>query len=730
MDYLNADGVGLNWFTGKHFSEKYKDLSSKWRNFSVYQNITELNKFIHAMKDDDIHVIVAKAGTGTGKTVILPKVALKAEIEKRSLEANWRIAVTIPKSDATKSAGEYAADTLDATLGQEVSYIYRGSRENNPDSFHIDSRLIYITDGYLLAITQKDELFSNFSVIIIDEAHERSKNIDILMYRLKKAVIARKGDLKVVIISATIDPKIFKDYFCPDCAADVSFSRETSYPIQDIFVPIKKNSGFNTDLTAVNMALKNSMKPGDAALYFVDTATKTVKGCKDVSNACKQGQIDKRCRTMSCSPLSSKMSADEKDLATGINNRLLEYPYDKKIVFSTNLAESSITINNLKVVIDSGFEFQNKWNPLTHASEMGKEQITKAQIEQRRGRVGRKDSGTVYYLYDKENYEKRDKFPAPNIHKSDITEDVLKMMKREKNIKNTIAEFNNYLTPPTTDQLTSAFHTLYRLDCITKPPGNNDSYLTPMGNIVFEALNILKTDMWNIMPLISCIVMFDIKSIHLENAEILTSILEEFNNNSQLNDPLTMFFSIPDKISDIKKQEIINKNTPNKYNYDYDHEHLAIVNLYKTVEPITYLSADVNKEVIERIRNRIIDIRNNIFMSNYFDSPEFVQDRLSVLNMMNGKIARLKYNESINHLERYVAYARNLHFCEQKIENEKKTFKTLFTLKQFQGEFKNNVPENDIKSCIYEKATIRKGSPIAEFNLRTIFPKKILDVLK
>jgi hypothetical protein len=137
-----------------------------------------------------------------------------------------------------------------------------------------------------------------------------------------------------------------------------------------------------------------------------------------------------------------------------------------------------------------------------------------------------------------------------------------------------------------------------------------------MGNIVFEALNILKTDMWNIMPLISCIVMFDIKSIHLENAEFLTSILEVFNNNSQLNDPLTMFFSIPDKISDIKKQEIINKNTP--YKYDYDHEHLAIVNLYKTVEQITYLSPDVNKEVIERIRNRIIDIRNNIFMSNYY----------------------------------------------------------------------------------------------------------------
>ncbi len=372
-----------------------------------------------------------------------------------------------------------------------------------------------------------------YAAVIIDEAHERSKNIDTLFYKLKNALEVRRGDFKVIIISATIEPELFINYFCDSpgirslakfrgesefsgkraksatpnasqvlewCAKQrtrtVIFSPETSYPIKEVYVslsntssdsllneanlkasPVKKKEEEKRKsdkekeellIKAVNMALQRGELPrGTVALVFVSTSNEAKKGCETIAKACKEGRLDPQCTAMSCVPLFSKLTKEDQDLATGETvgadgrDVLLAGPYERKIVFSTNIAESSITVKNLNVVIDFGNEFENRWSPLHNAPIMEEAKATQAQIEQRRGRVGRTGPGTVYYLYSARDRNTRPKYPAPAICKADITEDVLQFMQQGQTVREIRSMFRSYLTPPSRDQIISAFYALF-----------------------------------------------------------------------------------------------------------------------------------------------------------------------------------------------------------------------------------------------------------------------------
>lgn len=732
-DYLNAEAKGLNWLNNEEYSEEYKQLSEKWKNQPMYQNGEEVKKLVTALKDKSVQVIVAKAGTGTGKTVLIPKMALKSEIEERSLNSTWKIAMTIPKTISTKKAGEYSAQLLDTTLGKEVGFIYRESSEKAYHKFK--TRLIYMTDGFLLATSLSDPNFSAYSMIIIDEAHERGTNIDFLLYKIKKALRVRKNDLKVIIISATIDPKVFTDYF--DDSSDNAFSRVvvfspgTSKAIKDVFLPPQEANMIH----ATRLALKNDLKGNDVALYFVPTSKDTEKGIREVKKACQEGKLDKKCLTLGYAPLYSKLSEEDQKLAIGevensngnIHDPLLESPFTNKLVFSTNIAESSVTINNLKVVIDSGKEFENVWNPLFHASVMGRVKSSNAQIQQRRGRVGRTNPGTVYYLYDKKDFETRAKYPLPSILKSNLTEDALKLLSNVRTVTQTIIEFNTFLTPPRPEQIISCLHSLYLVGLIkiVKPTHSNNSvnsvgsnmglkhtfsslvqnnskgYISTMGVLALKLVKMLNADLWNILPIMSGLLLYDYNKHTREITDIvdLFCVLEEFNKGG--NDPASFFFNIPNSPIQKAKATDYQSFMLRKSRWNPNKEHLSLLNLFQILDRHSY----VNNTLLERINDRKMFIRINLLESSFLSSSSFLKAKKDIMqedNHHSFNILQKLQGEKFNHIDKCVIYARFNHICKP----FQSSFRTMATLSPFNGNFPEPKSNLDNNYCIYESANI------------------------
>jgi HrpA-like RNA helicase len=195
---LDPDGKNLNPLNNNKYSKEYKNLAKKWKTFPAYENAKNLIKNIK-----DNNVILITSGTGSGKTVLIPKFCL------HSFDYNAKIAITLPKQMIAKSAAEFSALTLDVNLGDEIAYEYKGSDKSLINS---KNKLIYATDGTIVARLINDPLLKEYNAVIIDEAHERKVQIDFLLYLLKN-VLENRNDFKLIIMSATINVDIFKDYF-------------------------------------------------------------------------------------------------------------------------------------------------------------------------------------------------------------------------------------------------------------------------------------------------------------------------------------------------------------------------------------------------------------------------------------------------------------------------------------------------------------------------------------
>lgn len=479
-DILDARALHVNWLTGEPYSPKYKEHAARWSDLPMYKDKTKLRELTHSISEHQVTIVIS--GTGSGKTVIVPKIALKHSEEARSealLEsiihgesttkatshATKKVVITNPKSLIAGRNAEFAAETLDVDIGTQVGYVHRGSP---PYAKGKDTRLLFTTDGYLVAHNRNDPLFSEYSVIIIDEAHERTIYIDTLLFMLRKAVKARPHDLRVVIISATIDPSLFTEYFKRERidTALLNVSGVSNKPVISVFMPPtdKKESDYikDTGMKALSDAL-SSTSPGNNILFFVPTSRDAEKGCKEVWEACSKGRLPNDCRTMTCSALYAKLSTEKQADA---RSEALVVPFDRKIIFATNIAESSITLNSLKTVIDSGMELESTWLPDIHGQRMQRVMSTQAQMKQRKGRVGRTQPGVCYHLYSEEEMKRQPFYPDPSIVTVDITDDLLTMIKTDRGVSRALENFSEFITPPTSRQIVSALSLLSFLRAI------------------------------------------------------------------------------------------------------------------------------------------------------------------------------------------------------------------------------------------------------------------------
>jgi pre-mRNA-splicing factor ATP-dependent RNA helicase DHX15/PRP43 len=220
---LDPDGKELNPLTGQPYSDKYKELAKVWSKFPAYENAKDI---INTIRKNQVTLVIS--GTGSGKTVLLPKYLLHV------LDYNKKVAITLPKQIIAQSAAEFAAATLDVTIGKEVGYKFKGSDKKG---YSKENKLLYATDGTIVAKLLNDPKLEEFDGVVIDEAHERKVQIDFLLYLLKNTVKMRP-DFKLVIMSATVNQEIFKSYFESDKIKFeiINVGAKTNYPIESIFL--------------------------------------------------------------------------------------------------------------------------------------------------------------------------------------------------------------------------------------------------------------------------------------------------------------------------------------------------------------------------------------------------------------------------------------------------------------------------------------------------------------
>ena len=204
-DILDSIGKGKNFLNDNKYSDEYKELAKYWSKLPLYEDNNKVKEFFKLLESKQ--VILLTSGTGSGKTVLVPKFVLKYILD---LGLPGKVAVTNPKILTTKYNAEYGARTLDVKLGEEVGYKYKGAPA---DSVSEKSKLLYVTDGLILAtILSGDKTLKDYQCVVIDEAHERHIQIDILLKMLKE-VIELRPDFKLIIMSATINSEVFRNYF-------------------------------------------------------------------------------------------------------------------------------------------------------------------------------------------------------------------------------------------------------------------------------------------------------------------------------------------------------------------------------------------------------------------------------------------------------------------------------------------------------------------------------------
>lgn len=482
-DLLDAKGQSPSYITGKKWSELFLTLAGKWGELPLYKNKEKIREFFNILENKQVMLLVS--GTGSGKTVLVPKFILRYMIEK---QIKGKVAVTNPKVLTTVYNAEYGAKTLDVKLGEEVGYKFKGSPKEMSDD--TKTRLLYCTDGTLLArILGSDPTLSEFTGVIVDEAHERQVQIDVLLYFLKKVVESRP-DFKLVIMSATINPSVFRDYFSTKKISfgELTISGKPNLPVTQYFLktPVPRSHYVEK---AVDKVVKLLAEPTDGdIIVFVATEKDAQKGCELLADQCPSSHSPKVCRETLCVEVFSRMKPDQKVLAIS-TDKYRSLGYHKKVLFATNVAESSITVDGLVSVIDSGYELKKYYSAKQDMDVITKAMTSHAQVLQRIGRVGRTQPGNAYHLYTKSIFEGLTKFPDPSILTSDLSKYLLSFMRSNRDEEG-IGILDKLITPPHKDQVDQALKKLAKVGALLQRKKGGAMEITPLGKAMLRLSSV------------------------------------------------------------------------------------------------------------------------------------------------------------------------------------------------------------------------------------------------
>ncbi|MDR1118988.1 MAG: hypothetical protein LBL01_06805, partial [Bifidobacteriaceae bacterium] len=321
------------------------------------------------------------------------------------------IAHTQPRRIAARTVAERIAQELDTPLGGEVGYQVRFTDHSGPQT-----RLKVMTDGILLAQIQSDPLLSAYDAIIIDEAHERSLNIDFLLGYISN-LLPRRPDLKVVITSATIDSELFAAHFgpAPGVPAPVIHVTGRTYPVDIRYRPLGENGVPEDQPAGIVHAARELLRAGDGDILVFCSGEREIR---DAADALEQEFGDSRIELL---PLYSRLTAAEQ-------HRVFERHARRRIVLATNVAETSLTVPGIHYVIDPGTARISRYSKATKVQRLPIEPISQASANQRAGRCGRIARGVCVRLYSEADFEARPEFTDPEILRTSLASVILQMI--------------------------------------------------------------------------------------------------------------------------------------------------------------------------------------------------------------------------------------------------------------------------------------------------------------
>jgi len=349
----------------------------------------------------DHPVVIVCGDTGSGKTTQLPKIALQAG---RGMKGK-RIGCTQPRRIAATSVAKRVADELGVTLGSEVGYQIRFEDRTDREKTSVK----FMTDGVLLAETRNDPMLQQYDCLIIDEAHERSLNIDFILGYLKRT-LEKRGDLKVIISSATLDAGSFSEFFDDAPVIEVE---GRMYPVTDEYQPpYHEREPLSEQIARAVEDLAEYDRLGDTLVFL--------PGEREIRDAADLLEGRKYRDTMVL-PLFARQAGKEQQAVFRPTKS------QRRIILATNVAETSLTIPGIRFVIDTGIARVSRHDPGSGVQRLQIEPISKASARQRRGRCGRVSEGVCVRLYSEEDFEDRSEFTDPEILRSNLAGVVLQM---------------------------------------------------------------------------------------------------------------------------------------------------------------------------------------------------------------------------------------------------------------------------------------------------------------
>ena len=363
----------------------------------------------------DHQVVVIAGETGSGKTTQLPKLCLAAGRGEAGM-----IGCTQPRRIAARAVATRVAQELQSELGQLVGYQVRFN-----DKVSDDSRIKFMTDGILLAEIASDRWLSNYDTIIVDEAHERSLNIDFLLGYLKQ-LLRKRPDLKLIVTSATIDTERFAQHF--DNAPVISVEGRT-YPVEVRYRALEGEGGTPSDPSGAESRSGGERTVNDAIVSAVEEITRLdargdvlifLPGEREIRDA-HQSLERRKYRNTEVLPLYARLSNQDQD-------RVFNPGPNRRIVLATNVAETSLTVPRIRYVIDPGFARVKRYSPRNKLDRLHIEPISQASANQRKGRCGRVAEGICYRLYAEADFQARPEFTDPEIRRSSLAGVILRML--------------------------------------------------------------------------------------------------------------------------------------------------------------------------------------------------------------------------------------------------------------------------------------------------------------
>ena len=450
---------------------------------------------MNAIRDNQVVIIAGE--TGSGKTTQIPKMCLELGLGAKGL-----IGHTQPRRLAARSVAERIAEELGQKIGETVGYQVRFTSEVGEHS-----AIKLMTDGILLAEIQNDKLLRRYSTLIIDEAHERSLNIDFILGYLKR-ILPQRPDLKVIITSATIDPERFARHFSPSYVpgkgiVDENLSAEEreiaeailpddappiievsgrTYPVEIRYRPLDEEDYLSDDeieddhdpTDGILDAIKELSKeaPGDILIFF--SGEREIRDAKDAIEA----MVAKSPRmNYEVLPLYARLSLAEQ-------HRVFSPGTRPRIVLATNVAETSLTVPGIKYVIDTGTARISRYSARTKVQRLPIERISQASANQRSGRCGRVSDGIAIRLYSEEDFNSRPEFTDPEILRTNLAAVILQMIAigvvREPG---DISRFP-FVQPPASRAINDGVNLLRELGALTERPRKgrgNSATLTAIG---------------------------------------------------------------------------------------------------------------------------------------------------------------------------------------------------------------------------------------------------------